>query len=81
MESNRQALFEGLKGCLTKAGPSMRYRELGQRLDMSEAAVKMAVQRLRKRYRRLLRDEIAQTVDSKEDVEFELADLLDALSP
>lgn len=39
---------------------------------MSETAVKVAVHRLRRRYRELLRDEIAHTVTRLEEVEEEL---------
>jgi RNA polymerase sigma-70 factor (ECF subfamily) len=46
---------------------------------MSEGAVKTAAHRLRRRYRELLRDEIAQTVASPEDVEDEIRSLFDAL--
>ena len=39
---------------------------------MNEGAVRAAVHRLRKRYRELLRDEIANTVSSLEEVNEEL---------
>ena len=39
------------------------YAKAAQSLKMDEAAVRVAVHRLRKRYRELLRDEIAQTLD------------------
>ncbi len=38
------------------------YPDIAARLNMTEAAVKVAAHRLRRRYRELLRDEIAQTV-------------------
>jgi RNA polymerase sigma-70 factor (ECF subfamily) len=41
-------------------------------LDMTEGAVKAAVHRLRRRYRELLREEIADTVASPEEVEGEI---------
>jgi hypothetical protein len=46
---------------------------------MTEGAVKVAVHRLRRRYRKLLQAEIAQTVDSPEALEDELRELLAAL--
>jgi RNA polymerase sigma-70 factor (ECF subfamily) len=46
---------------------------------MSEGAVKVAAHRMRRRYRELLREEIAQTVSSPEQAEAELRDLFAAL--
>ena len=48
-------------------------------LGMTEAAVKMAVHRLRRRYRHLLRAQIAQTVASPEEIEDEIRHLFAAL--
>jgi len=45
---------------------------LAKRLSMNEGAVRAAVHRLRKRHRELLRDEIANTVSSLEEVHEEL---------
>jgi len=73
-------LFEGLKGCLTEGKSAIRYTELGEKLGMSEGAIKVAVHRLRQRYRELLRSEIAHTVASETDVEDELRHLFAALS-
>jgi len=47
---------------------------------MTEAAVKAAVYRLRKRYGALLKDEIARTVATESQVEEETQVLLAALS-
>ena len=44
-----------------------------------QAAVKMAVHRLRRQYRRLLRAEIAQTVASPEEIDGEIRHLFAAL--
>ena len=75
MESGRGPLFEQLEGCLARDPTALPYVEIGARLNLSEAAVKMAVQRLRARYQAILREEIAKTVASPEDVEPELRDL------
>jgi len=47
---------------------------------MTEAALKMAVSRMRHRYGELLRAEIANTVASSEEIEEELRALFAALS-
>ena len=71
-------LFEALKDALTglRAGG---YAAIGQRLGMSEGAVKVAAHRLRRRYRALLRAEIAQTVAGPEEIEDEIRHLLACL--
>lgn len=52
---------------------------MADRLGMTEGAVKVAVHRLRQRYRELLREEIAQTVSDSGQVEAELKELFAAL--
>lgn len=70
--SGRDAVCDELQGCLLGERPEETYAQLGMRLGMSETAVKVAVHRLRRRYRELLRDEIAHTVTRLEEVEEEL---------
>jgi len=72
--------FEQLKPCLTGDNTD-RYRELAAALGMSEPAVKAAVHRLRQRYGRLLRAEIAKTVTSEAEVDQELRHLLGVVRP
>ena len=71
----RQAIFDALKGSLTGAAEA-GYAEIGDGLAMTEAAVKVAAHRLRRRYRELLREEIAQTVASPEEIDDEIRYLL-----
>ena len=73
-------LFAALKQTLTGTRESQPYAELAARLDMNESAVKVAVHRLRKRYRELIRDEIAGTLDQSQDVEEEMRHLFSALA-
>ena len=51
--------FTKLRSYLTAGKNSIPYREVADELEMTEGAVKVAVHRLRKRYRQLLLDEIA----------------------
>lgn len=74
------SLFAGLKSSLTKARAAVSYAELSTQLNMSEGALRVAVHRLRQRYRELLRAEIANTVASSEDVEEELRYLFRVLA-
>jgi RNA polymerase sigma-70 factor (ECF subfamily) len=73
-------VFEHLKPYLTAKKASVPYRRTAARLKMTEAAVKVAVHRLRKRYRKLLRDEIAQTVATEDQIDEEIRDLFAALT-
>lgn len=72
--------FETLQPFLSVDRDSANYADAAVRLDMTESAVRVAAHRLRKRYRTLLRDEIAHTVNSPEEVEDELRYLFTALS-
>jgi RNA polymerase sigma-70 factor (ECF subfamily) len=71
-------VFERLKGHLT--GDGVPYAQVAADLSMSAGAVKVAAHRLRQRYRELLRDEIAQTLDDPGQVEEEIRDLFAALA-
>ncbi len=73
-------LFKALKPCLVGNRASQPYAELAARLGMEEGAVKVAVHRLRQRYRELLRAEIANTVDSPGQVDAEMRHLFNVLA-
>jgi RNA polymerase sigma-70 factor (ECF subfamily) len=75
--SGKGELFEALKGSLTGDEPARS--ETAARLGMTEGAVKVAVHRLRQRYRELLRAEIAETVADPSDIDDEMRHLVDAL--
>jgi len=78
--TNKQKLFEHLKVYLTAEKSSVPYRDVAAKLDMTEGAVKVAVHRLRQRYRQLLRDEIAQTVTTEDQIDEEIRELFAALA-
>jgi RNA polymerase sigma-70 factor (ECF subfamily) len=80
MASGRLEAFEVLKCCLTGTTPAAPHSELAAQLGISEGAVKVAVHRLRARYRELLEEEIANTVASPDEVEEERLYLLRVLS-
>ena len=71
-QQNKEKLFDGLRPMLTGDSRAAPYAELARHLDMTEGAVKVAVHRLRQRYRELLRDTISDTVAGPEEVEDEL---------
>lgn len=75
----RRENFEALQVYLSGDHDAPGYAEAGQRIGLSEGAARVAVHRLRQRYRDLLRAEIAQTVSDPDDIEEELRDLIRAL--
>jgi RNA polymerase sigma factor (sigma-70 family) len=79
---HEQKLFTLLCPLLTAeeiTGGGASYRDIAKSLDTTEGAVKTAAHRLRRRYRDLLREEIAHTVATPEEVEEEIAYLLKCL--
>jgi RNA polymerase sigma factor (sigma-70 family) len=72
--------FEALRFALAGNRSEVPYRGLASQLGLSEGAVKVAVHRLRQRYREVLREAVADTVAAGADVERELRDLFEALS-
>lgn len=71
--------FEQMKVFLTGSKGEVRYAKVADNLGISETAVKTAVHRLRKRYRQLLIAVVAETVETRQDVEQEMHYLLAAL--
>lgn len=80
VEEGNGVQFSALKSCLTTDSNRISYVELAQELVMSEGALRVAVHRLRKRYRGLLKDEVTRTLDSPALVEEEMQSLFAALS-
>ena len=76
--AGKSALFDAIKGTLTGDAPS--HAEIATQLASTEGAVKVAVHRLRERYRAAIREEIAETVDGAAEIEEELRHLLRVLS-
>lgn len=71
--------FDRLHVYLTGEKSAVTYAEVAEELRISEAAVKMAVSRLRRRFHDRLRKEIAQTVATEDEVDDEIRALIDAL--
>jgi RNA polymerase sigma-70 factor (ECF subfamily) len=71
-------LFEQLKKFLMAGGGESAQSEVAKSLGMEEGAVRVAIHRLRKRYRALLRDEIAHTLSDPAMVDEEMRSLFGA---
>lgn len=78
--AGKLAQFEALKASLAGSRESQPYSALATQLGLSEGAVKVAVHRLRQRYREVIRAEIAETVASEAEVEGELKHLMAVLA-
>jgi RNA polymerase sigma-70 factor (ECF subfamily) len=78
--AGKQGIFDSLKIYLTTDKAAVPYRQVAQKLRMSEAAVRVAVHRLKRRYRDLLRSEIANTVTTENQIDQEIRDLFAALA-
>jgi RNA polymerase sigma-70 factor (ECF subfamily) len=73
-------LFEQLKVFLMAGKSESAQSEVAKSLGMEEGAVRVAVHRLRKRYRALLRDEIANTLSDAKMVDEEMRALFGAFA-
>lgn len=71
--------FDAIKHCLTADRGDIDYRDLALRLESSEGAARVAVHRMRKRYRLLIRDEVTRTLLDEADTEDEMRALMSAL--
>lgn len=78
--SGKADQFETLKPWLMGDAPSMSQADAARQLGVNEGAVKVAVHRLRKRFREAVRTEIAQTLRDPSLVDEELRHLIAALS-
>jgi len=68
--------FEELKGFIWGEKSPASLAEIGGRLNLTEGTVKVALHRLKKRFRELLRAEVAHTVARPEDIDGELRHLI-----
>lgn len=73
-------LFEKMSVFLNGDPDGAHYEVLAAELGMSSGALRVAVHRMRRRYRNILRAEIAETVSTPEEVDDEIRFLLSALS-
>lgn len=72
--------YQVLKPWLVGETPALSQSGAASALGMSEGAVKVAIHRLRKRFRELIRTEVAQTVPESTDADAELRYLVDVLA-
>ena len=80
VSAGKGALFEHLKGFLTGDNDGTPYGDVAKALGMTDGAVKVAVHRLRRRFRDTLIHEIGETVSDPAEIDAEIAYLLKAVS-
>lgn len=78
-ESGQLEKFQALKSCLTTSD-NESSETIARRLKITPAATRVAIHRLRTRYRNMLRIEIAATVDDPNEVDAEIGLLFSAFS-
>ncbi len=76
----RSTLFEQLKPFLMVGQSAIPYAQAAAGLELSEGAIRVAVHRLRRRYRQLLWEEIGQTLADPALVEEEMRSLFSAFA-
>jgi RNA polymerase sigma factor (sigma-70 family) len=76
----RRRVFDVLSGMLASDREDVSYSSLSKQLGVPDTAVKKLVHQLRQRYRILLREEVAETVEKPADVDEELRYLCAALA-
>jgi len=79
-EEGRLRLFESLNRYLMSERNDVSYASLAATLGIGEVIVKNQLHNLRRRYRWLLRDEVAQTVDRPADIDDEIRYLCTVLA-
>lgn len=80
VEAGKIEQFETLRQFLSVDRDTANYADAARRLNSTESAMRVAAHRLRKQCRALLRDEIANTVSTAEEVDDELRYLFTVLS-
>jgi RNA polymerase sigma-70 factor (ECF subfamily) len=79
VEAGKQEQFASLEPFLTSDSDDQRYEQVAERMGVSAGALRMSVLRMRRRYRDLLRAEIAETVAGPEEVDEEIRFLMSRL--
>ena len=77
---NRLDFFHALFPVITLEETDLSYAKIAAQLESSEGAVKVASHRMRQKYQKTLREEVAKTVVSENEIDGELAALFNALS-
>ena len=80
LSTGKAELFDHLKGFLNGESAEVPYADVAKALEMTDGAVKVAVHRLRRRFRDTLIQELAETVSDPAEIDAEIEYLLKAVS-
>jgi RNA polymerase sigma factor (sigma-70 family) len=80
MAAGKPGDYDVLKGCLLADRGTIDYAKIAKQLGMNETAARVAVHRLRKRFREIYREEISRTLAEDADLDAELRYLAAALA-
>ena len=78
-ESGKQRFFKELKVFLTADSSPPSYQDVADRLNLSLTAIKVAIHRLRDKYRDSVHQQVADTLDDSESLEDEIDRLLESI--
>jgi DNA-directed RNA polymerase specialized sigma24 family protein len=78
--AGRQPQFEVLKGFIVRGSAATSFSQAAEALGINEPAARTAAHRLRRQYRELLRNEIAETVADESEIDAEIQRLFDSLA-
>jgi RNA polymerase sigma-70 factor (ECF subfamily) len=76
----KQRWIEVMRPALAADQEGFDYKEMAQKLELTETAARVAVHRLRKRYRQLIRTAVGLTVASPLEIEAEIRPLFQVLT-
>jgi hypothetical protein len=78
--ADKLKLLELLRPHLSGCKDAISRPEIGRQLNLTNAAVAMSLHRMRQRYRELLREEVASTVDVPSEIDDEIRNLMTIIS-
>jgi RNA polymerase sigma-70 factor (ECF subfamily) len=79
-QAGRSRAFDALRPALLGDAERVPFAHIACQLGISEEAARAAAKRLRHRYREILREEVAHTLDDAAEVEAEIQALFSALA-
>jgi len=80
LESGKAGLYDHLKPFESGDQNAPSYAQVAAELGLTESTVKSAIFRMRQRYRELVREEVANTVDNPAEVDAEIRHLISVIS-
>ena len=80
LKASKAELYDRLNALESRDQNAPSYAKLAAELELTESAVKSACFRMRRRYRELVREEVANTLDNPAEVDAEITYLISVIS-